>query len=362
MRASRAISQALVGLVCSAIWLLAAAQTTCRVAYDLGSSGIRAGASNKSGIVRIGLDSLDLLSAPHSAAEAIGRTVAALGELQRKGGFDPECQHLGGGFSAWRLALEKHAVTLAATLGKIQAASGVAIMVIPQTQEGAYGYQGARQMLGDRLVTSHVLDIGGGSLQITGEQGSFGDRLGQKLWQAELCRSLGRAESLPCQLQPMTDEELAAARALLAGRLQGVRTALPDRITMTAVSRPIRRSVKPALLKLALSGVDASGFSLSAVTQAIDKIHGLRLDKVTKATGIAKPYVNYLLSDLLLVEGLLQATDGDSLRVAEVDLTNVPGLLGDERAYAWSKKYSCYLDRLKSLGLSAYATDPASCN
>ena len=44
------------------------------------------------------------------------------------------------------------------TNARIHAASAVAVLVIPQLQEGAYGYTGARQLLGDRLTTSHVLD------------------------------------------------------------------------------------------------------------------------------------------------------------------------------------------------------------
>ena len=64
---------------------------------------------------------------------------------------------------------------------------------------------------------------------------------------------------------------------------------------------------------------------------------------------------------MLLVEGLLEATRGDSLMVAEIDLTNIPGLLADERAFAWQRHYGCYLDRLRGMGLDAYASDPDSC-
>ncbi len=64
---------------------------------------------------------------------------------------------------------------------------------------------------------------------------------------------------------------------------------------------------------------------------------------------------------MLLVEGLLLATGGETLAVAEIDLTNIPGLLADDKAFAWPAHYGCYLDRLRSLGLAAYASDPASC-
>ena len=64
---------------------------------------------------------------------------------------------------------------------------------------------------------------------------------------------------------------------------------------------------------------------------------------------------------MLLVEGVLLATGGESLRVAEVDLTNLPGLLADDRAFAWEQRHGCYLERLQTLGLDAYASDPATC-
>jgi hypothetical protein len=64
---------------------------------------------------------------------------------------------------------------------------------------------------------------------------------------------------------------------------------------------------------------------------------------------------------MLLVEGLLQATGGEDLEVSEIDLTNLPGLLADDRAFAWRGHYDCYLQRLRQLGLAAYASDPESC-
>jgi hypothetical protein len=54
-------------------------------------------------------------------------------------------------------------------------------------------------------------------------------------------------------------------------------------------------------------------------------------------------------------------TAQDSLQVLEADLTNLPGLLADERAYRWADNYACYLSRLDEMGLAAYASDPASC-
>lgn len=361
MRAARLFRQALVGLLCGAIWLLATAGTPCLVAYDLGSSGIRAGASNAHDSVRIEFDALNLLSGQRPVDGAIEPTVAALRELRTRGRFDSECRQLGGGFSAWRLALQQNAEMLTKALARIRSESGVPIVVIPQSQEGAYGYQGAHQILGDRLVTTHVLDIGGGSLQVSGKDSSFGEALGQKLWQIELCRTLGRATGSSCTLQPLTREELTRSRAFLAERLKGIRVALPDGVTMTSVSRPISRGVLPALRKLGVTGVDMESFRLSSIDQAVDMLRSLGNEETSLLTGIATPYAAYLLSDMLLVEGLLQATGSDVLRVAETDLTNVPGLLADDRTTAWGAKYDCYLDRLKTLGLQAYFSDPAGC-
>ena len=64
---------------------------------------------------------------------------------------------------------------------------------------------------------------------------------------------------------------------------------------------------------------------------------------------------------MLLVEGLMRATGDQDLYIADVDLTNLPGLLADDRAFEWAENYGCYLDRLRRLGLDAYASDPASC-
>jgi hypothetical protein len=280
----------LAGLLCSAIWLSAAADSPCLVAYDLGSSGIRAGASNSGNTVRVELDALRLLAGRHPVEDAVAPTAAALGELRSKGGFDPACRQLGGGFSAWRLALERNAATLAAALARIHAASGVPIVVIPQAQEGAYGYLGAQRILGDRLLTTHVLDIGGGSLQVAGKDSSFGDTLGQKLWQAELCRALGRSGLPRCALQPLGRDELAAARALLAERLQGIRTALRrgDDDLHQPAGQP-RRAAGPAeacrrrRCRGLPSGGGDRGYRKSTA----------RLEETGALTGIAPPYVAY---------------------------------------------------------------------
>jgi len=352
-------------------WLLAAAffglfsastaAEPCRIAFDLGSSGIRAGGSAGATTARTDIDYLGPLWAGRGLEETEAATVAALRELPEKAGLGADCVRVGGGFSAWRLALQQDSAALAALLARLRAASGVAVLVMPQLREGAYGYFGARQLLGEQLTTSHILDIGGGSLQIAGEQSSFGTALGQKIWHRHLCQEIRNSESTPCTLQPMTGDELAIARELLAARLGEVATALPAAVSLTAISRPVSRGVAPAVHRLSGASGQPTGFSRPALTAAIERIARLTREETASLLGSPASYVAYLLSDMLLVEGLLQATGSDRLEVAELDLTNLPGLLADDRAFAWEQHYDCYLDRLRSQGLDAYASDPASC-
>ncbi len=41
--------------------------------------------------------------------------------------------------------------------------------------------------------------------------------------------------------------------------------------------------------------------------------------------------------------------------------TKAPALLRDERAFAWSQRHPCYVQRLRELGPAAYFSDPAGC-
>ena len=196
-------------------------------------------------------------------------------------------------------------------LAQIREATGVAVLVIPQTVEGAYGYFGARQLLGKGLTTSHVLDIGGGSLQISGADTSLGEMLGQKVWYRHLCRAIRGSESAPCHLQPMSDEEVAIARRLADEKLARVSHALPAPVTMTAVSRPVSRGVFPALTRLAAGGsisasaIDRDGFQFRALSKAIQRIAPLSSETSTALVDSSPVFGVYLLSDMLLVEGLL---------------------------------------------------------
>lgn len=351
----------LAGLVFAFLAASTAADERCRVVFDIGSSGIRAGASNSAVTARADIDYLGPLWAGRGLEETLKPTMASLVELPAKASFDPACERVGGGFSAWRLALQSGGSDLAAILERLWSASGVAVMVIPQVQEGAYGYFGARQLLGPALETSHVLDIGGGSLQIAGAYTSFGEMLGQKVWHRHLCQEIRNSESAPCSLQPLSGDELAIARALLAEMLKDVAAALPSPVSMTAISRPVSRGVLPAVRKISGETDGRKGFQRAALSAAIERLARLSQEETAVELGGSSGHLAWLLSDMLLVEGLLQATGGEYLAVAEIDLTNIPGLLADDRAFAWQRQYGCYLERLRSLGLDAYASDPATC-
>jgi hypothetical protein len=351
----------LAGLAGCLIAAIATAGEPCRIAFDMGSSGIRAGQADRPEVMRADIDYLGPLSAGRGLAETLPATTAALRDLPAKGGFSQNCAQLGGGFSAWRIAAQADRKQLATDLAAIRKASGVAVLVIPQHQEGAYGYQGASQLLGERLTTSHILDIGGGSLQIAGADHSFGALFGQRLWHHELCKALRHSTELPCALQPMSPAELASARALLRSRLHSIARDLPQGATMTAISRPVTRGVAPAVAHLFNRPGNLSEISPTLLRATLELHAGLSLDEMAARLGSDRSHAAYLISDLLLVEGLVEATGGHDLRVAEIDLTNLPGLFADDRGYRWVGQHDCYLLRLRTIGVGAYFSNPATC-
>lgn len=351
----------LLGLLAALAWAGASGAEPCRVAFDMGSSGIRAGALGSTSTGRADIDFLRPLEVGRGLDDVIGPTISALRDLPMRAGFPEDCARVGGGFSAWRIALSRDGDRLASVLERIRDASGVAVVVIPQVREGAYGYFGAQQLLGAEFTTSHVLDLGGGSLQISGRSSVFGDALGQKVWHGLLCRDIRHAATPPCLLQPMSAAELAAARGLLARRLDGIRTRLPDAGSLTAISRPVSRGVLPVVTRLSGADAGTSGFSLSAVTSAIEHLASLTSTETAALIEGPSTHAGYLLSDMLLVEGLMRALGVEYLHVAEVDLTNLPGLLADDQAFGWATRYGCYLERLRSMGIEAFSSDPATC-
>lgn len=335
----------------------------CRIAFDVGSSGIRVGASNSLATARVDIDYLGPLWAGRGLQEVIVPTATALRQLPVQAQFDSTCQRMAGGFSAWRLAWGQSATETVSALEKIYTDSGVALLVIPQTVEGSYGYTAARQKLGVRLHTSHILDVGGGSLQIAGERSTYGQALGQKFWHRVLCQRLRPSTSGTCTLQPLDAAELTQARQLLQEHLHDLPVALPEPVTMTAISRPITQGVRTAVQQLSSTPPqeDPSLLKRTDLTAAIDQLAPASLDATIAQTGIAAPYARYLLSDMLLAEGLLQATASPQLHLQEIQVANVPGLLADTRAFDWVTRYPCYLQRLQHNGPAAYFTDPQTC-
>ena len=332
----------------------------CRTAFDMGSSGIRAGSTASTATGRADIDYLAPQWAGRGLGETVPPTINALRDLPRQAGFPADCAAVGGGFSAWRLAAEQDSVGLVGHLARIRAESGVAVLVIPQDQEGRYGYFGARALLGGQLQTTHIIDIGGGSLQIAGADGGFGAMLGQKAWFKTLCAGLHQRAPEACTVQTLTSDELARARALAAAQWSGLETALPvGHMSLTAISRPVTRGVLPALQTL--QGEPFRQIALAELSSAIDRLAGLSLAETAALTGKTPEEATFLLSTMLLLESAMHATGVKEVQVAELDLNNLPGLLADDRAFAWTQRYACYLTRLALRGASAYASDLATC-
>ena len=337
-----------------------ASKDRCRIALDLGSSGIRAATTDTATGRAPGRD-IDML-APLMQGRwldpVLPAVAEALQELPRQLGAPADCARMGAGFSAWRLAWQQDTARLVMQLAALEARTGVPVLVIPESVEGRYGHESARQALGERLTTSHILDIGGGSLQVAGQTHSFGAALGQKAWHRMLCQALGRDAALPCALQPLSPPEIAQARALADAQLQGL-SAQVGAATLTAISRPVTRGIAPALRALGLSAgpaIDAHG-----LRQAIDGLAPLPLAQAAAKTQAPPAFSGFLLSDLLLVEGVLRAMQIHTLEVAEVPINNLPALLRDDRAFAWAQHHGCYLQRLAHSGPAAYFSDPATC-
>lgn len=353
----------LCGLACalSAVLASPAGAQECRVAFDLGSSGVRASASGVGAPVGTPSRDIDML-APLTAGLHLDPLVpalaSALSELPVQAGWPEHCQRMGGGFSAWRLAWQQDAPRLIDQLEDLRRQTGVAVLVLPSLVEGRYGHASAQQVLGAGLKTSHILDLGGGSLQVAGERQAFGIELGQKSWQRMLCKALGRAGEVPCHVQPLTAAELQQARSLLDLQLTGLRAeAGPGELT--AISRPVTRGIRWALRALGFQATDA--IATQDLSQAIDRLAGLELAPSAQLTASAAPFAGFLLSDMLLVEGVLRATGNSRLALAEASINNLSALLADERAFAWARQYPCYLQRLRETGPAAYFSEPSGC-
>ncbi len=352
----------LLGLVLGCAALLVHAEAACRLAFDVGSSGVRVGASNSAAEAHVDIDFLTPLWAGRGLAETWLPTAAALKNLPSEAGLSAQCDRVAGTFSAWRLAWQQAGGDTAAVLARLQADTGVAVLVMPQSVEGAYAYASARQVLSARLSSSHVLDIGGGSFQIAGAQTTYGQALGQKSWHQLLCASLRQAAVAACELQPMSAQDLLTARRMLDDKLSGMRQALGPRPTLTAISRPVTRGVAPAVRLLA-GDASAAADHLTArdISATVTQLAGLSTNQTAARVATPAFYATYLLSDLLLLEGLLRALGAADMQVIEGNLSILPALLADDKAFQWSAHYSCYVARFKVAGPDTYFSDPATC-
>lgn len=346
------------------LWALLPAKAVaqeCRMAFDLGSSGVRAVSSRTDQAPAMPGRDLDLLTplmTGQSLEALIPAVAVTLQELSQQLKDSSACLRLGGGFSAWRLAWKKDAATLARQLEVLHAKTGVAVVLIPAVVEGRYGHASALKALGPRLKTTHILDIGGGSMQVAGRDTSFGIELGQKSWHRLLCRSLDR-DAGTCQLQPLQAGELQRARALADEQLRSLSGEV-GAAQLTAISRPVTRGIQSALqgLGLAMPG-EVSRRDLS---QALELLGGgWTQEQTSQRTQAAPAFVGYLLSDMVLVEAVMRALNLSTLALAESPINNLPALLQDDRAFEWAKRHSCYLRRLRDTGLPAYFMEPSHC-
>jgi hypothetical protein len=350
------------GLALGLVGLSAEAETMCRIVFDVGSSGVRVAASNSAAQARVEIDYLTPLWAGRGLDDTWIPTAAALNNLPVEAEFPAQCDRVAGAFSAWRLAWQQAAGDTAALMARLQADTRVAVLVMPQAVEGAYAYASARQVLGPRLATSHVLDIGGGSFQIAGARTTYGQALGQKSWHQVLCATLRQSAVASCDLHPMSAEDLRWARHLLDHKFSGMALALGPLPTLTAISRPVTRGVAPAV-RLLVAGKTESTTSLSAkdISTAITRLARLSTEKAAALVNSQAAYATYLLSDMLLLEGVLRATGGADVQVIEGTLSILPALLADDKAFQWSARYGCYLERFKTSGPDTYFSDPATC-
>ena len=120
----------------------------CRIAFDMGSSGVRAAASGTGEGVVMPARDLDLLT-PLMQGQRLEPLLpaveSALRELPQQARLPVSCRQMGGGFSAWRLAWRLEGAQLSQQLESIREHTGVAVLVIPAAVEGRYGHDSAKQ-------------------------------------------------------------------------------------------------------------------------------------------------------------------------------------------------------------------------
>lgn len=351
----------------------------CRIGFDVGSSGIRMGPARHPEKAKVAIDYLGDVWPDHEINTTVEATIQAFRELPGKGGAPEGCQPVAGGYSAWRFALQKgDPAQLVETLRQIHAQTGVPLFVIPQDVEGTHGHLAARQSLGEKLTTPFILDLGGGSLQIAGEQSGWGADLGQKAWRKLYCEQVKKNKDPACSPNPVGEKAVEETLRLLQPRFEETVKAVGTELNITAISAPVVKTIHPVLKYLAddrqaipSGGVDERGFDRATLLDAIGLLQemddtGLNRLFNDPLTHPGQPvcdirYLSTLVTDMLLIHAIMENLEIQRLEVAFASITNVPGLIADPRAEAWRNHYPCYLEKLLTLGVDAYKADPANC-
>ena len=164
----------------------------------------------------------------------------------------------------------------------------------------------------------------------------------------------------------MTPAELTQARTVLANRLLSLKgmmtTSNGPTPSLTAISRPVTHGIAPALAHyMGAPHQTQTALSLHTLQSAIEEIAAYPVAKSSALLHASLPRSAFLLSDMLLLEGVLLASNLKEITLAPVDLTNLPGLLADDWAYQWAQHYDCYLSRLSTQGSEAYFSRPERC-
>lgn len=351
--------------------------SACINGFDVGSSGIRIGSTTGSGRAKVNINYLEDVWVDKRIDTTIGETLEAFKTLPDKAGLPKDCVPLAGGYSVWRMAAEQGDLNeLANTLKHIQTESGVYLLVIPQDIEGRYAHEAVGIALGDRLRTPYILDIGGGSLQIATADNGWGTALGQRSWSRVFCENVKHAAP-QCLPNPVGQQGAQDARQALLPFIGSAKTQLGTGLKVTAISKPVAMGLLPIMNymlqhNIITAGVvEADGFDRTALEAGIAALAELDDDGILKllegCTGkefkapCQKQVVSPLVTDMLLLRGLMEELDIQRLEVAQADITNVDGIMADPQAMAWSKHFDCYLEHLKTSGIKGYFADPNQC-
>ncbi|MBF0295493.1 MAG: hypothetical protein HQL96_09915 [Magnetococcales bacterium] len=361
------------------LWLLlmplaAGAGEGCLVGFDVGSSGVRAGADHLEKIARVKIDYLEDVWPDNRIDVTNEASIAAFRELPKEIGVSGSCAAVAGGYSAWRHAMEKGRPTdVAATLATFRQRTGVHFFVIPQEVEGGYAYLAAQRILKERLQTPFVLDIGGGSMQFASLRNGWGAPLGQKSWRKRFCQSVKQLADPNCAPNPVGEGAWQQTIKILDQEVTAARERLGKGLRVTAISSTVVREIHPVLRLLAPAGgeVDENGFGRRALAEAIRRLSTLDdagiLAALDNCRSIdARPtcdpgHVATFVTDMLLLHAFLEGLSIDRIEVGAADVNNVPGILADTRPRAWIPHYQCYLTRLQSAGIGAFLSDPGTC-